>query len=216
MLKEKYEKKKGFTLVELLMVMAIISLVVFIGVSSYGVVRKKMQLDISANTVESIIVEAREKTRAGYFDKASESELAATSYCFGFRVTTDGFIELLQTRYDRLRSKGEQCDITQDPDMLRTGRQDENIIIKSVKAFGNDISSGDNMEAFFSPPYADVEINNLAYNPQGAQEIRIVIGYKDSLLEEHPLDHREIVFDVLSGNVYAQRYEEPEPESIFN
>ena len=45
--------------------------------------------------------------------------------------------------------------------------------------------------------------------------MRIIVGRADSDISEKPLDHREIILDVLSGSVKAQRYEE-ENDSLFN
>ena len=76
----------------------------------------------------------------------------------------------------------------------------ETIIIKEIDGFIRNIS--DEALVFFSPPNGDVEIEEYS------DEIRILIGYANS---EDYNNHREIYFNVLTGNVYTKRYE-PEEE----
>ena len=78
-------KKKGFTLVEILIVLAVISMVILLGVSSYGVVRKKIQLDLAANSLASSIVEARDKTAT----LSSKSGSVANSISYVIAPTID-------------------------------------------------------------------------------------------------------------------------------
>lgn len=206
--------RSGFTLVEILVVLGIIGIIVFISFSSYGVVRKKMQLDIAASTVQSMIAEAREKARAGYFE-AGGQDTASTTYCFGFRVTIDGFIELTQAPYDRLGDT-HKCFTASEPKIIKKGENEVNIIVKNIQAFGQDIQSN-SFEAFFIPPYAEVELQQENYAGLENPQVRIIVGRADSVLSEKPLDHREIILDVLSGSVKAQRYdEESERESLYN
>ncbi len=207
--------REGFTLVEILVVLGIIGIIVFVGISSYGVVRKKMQLDIAASTVQTMIVQAREKARAGYFEAGGDDTLSAT-YCFGFRVTINEFIELIQSPYDRIAETNKCFSETREPNIIKTGKNEGDIIVKDIQAFGRDIQS-ESFEAFFLPPYAEVELKQGNSLDSEDHEIRIIIGRSDSVLSEKPLDHREIIVDVLSGTVKAKRYDpEQDREQLFN
>jgi len=192
-------KKKGFTLVEILIVLAVISMVILIGVSSYGVVRKKVKLDIAVNYLQSTIVEARDKTRAGYYLEDDLEIADAVSLCFGFTVKKGEFITPLTANYDRLKQKGSQCDI-QNAKQLRILDQDEDIIIKNLSFYGNDIE--DEMQIFFAPPDGNIEFKKPAVT-QDNPELRVVVGYPDS---DDDLNKREVVFNVLTGSVYSQTF----------
>ncbi|MFC1655765.1 Tfp pilus assembly protein FimT/FimU [Patescibacteria group bacterium] len=212
--KEFIAKKKGFTLVEILVVLGIIGIIVFVGLSSYGVVRKKMQLDIAATTVQSMIAEAREKARAGYFEEGGDDTTSAT-YCFGFNVEIDGFIKLMQTPFNRI-SENKKCFADTEPRIIKVGTNEGDIIVKNIQMFGQDVQSN-YFEAFFLPPYAEIELEQDQSLGLENHEVRIIVGRSDSILSEKPLDHREIILDVLSGSVKAKRYDpEQDVESLFN
>jgi prepilin-type N-terminal cleavage/methylation domain-containing protein len=195
----KLSKKKGFTLVEILIVLAVISLVILLGVSSYGMARKKIKLDLATNSLESTIIEARNKTRSGYYDE-SDSEIAdATSICFGFIITEGGFIKPLMTDYNRLSPKGSQCDKNSAKELLLTD-QDKDIVVKDMFFYGNE--TGEEVQVFFAPPDANIEIEKPLIT-QDKPELKVVIGYEDS---DDDLNKRQVVFNVLTGSTYSQTF----------
>lgn len=195
-------KKKGFTLVEILLVLAIISVIVLLGVSSYSIVRKKVRLDIAANSVESIITEARERTRSGYYESDGDAE-EIKSLCFGFRVSPGEFINFLQTPYNRLEQDIKCSRNTQNIKELRIGDIDEDIVIKEIEMFGSNIN--DEAIIFFRPP--DAETETVKKGMDRDPLLNMVIGFENS---DHPSDKREVVFNALTGNVYTQKYNEEE------
>lgn len=193
-----YVKKKGFTLIEILLVISIISVIVLLGVSSYSIVRKKVRLDIAANSFESIITEARDSTRSGYYrENGNVSE--APSVCFGFSVEQDEYIQLLETTYDRLERDTKCSRNQQDISELSIGDIDENIEIKQVELFGNEAT--EQITVFFRPPDGEPEILKTGIDQNAI--LRIVIGFEDS---ENPFDKREVIFNALTSNVYTQRF----------
>lgn len=191
-------KKKGFTLIEILLVLSIISVIVLLGVSSYSIVRKKVRLDIAANSFESVITEARDSTRSGYYrENGNVSE--APSVCFGFSVEQGKYIELLETTYDRLGRDVKCSRNQQDINELSIGDIDENIEIKQIELFGSE--TAEEITVFFRPPDAKPEILNSGIDQNAI--LRIVIGFEDS---DNPLDKREVVFNALTSNVYTQKF----------
>lgn len=192
-------KKKGFTLIEILIVLAVISMVILLGVSSYGVVRKKIQLDLAANSLASSIVEARDKTRAGYYDEGVPEIADAASRCFGFVIKKGEFIKPLTTDYDRLAQKGSQCD-KQNAKQLYIIDEEKSIVVKDILLYGND--AGEEIEVFFAPPNANIEIDKPLIT-QDKPELRVVVGYPES---DDDLNKREVVFNILTGSVYSQTF----------
>lgn len=193
----KLSKKKGFTLVEILIVLAVISMVILLGVSSYGMARKKIKLDIATNSLESTIIEARNKTRSGYYDGNDGDVADAKSLCFGFVISKDAFIQPQMTDYDRLAPKGSQCDVKNAQNVLLTDL-DPDIVVKDMIFYGNE--TGEEFQVFFAPPDANIEIEKPLIT-QDKPELKVVIGYENS---NSDLDKRQVVFNVLTGSTYSQ------------
>lgn len=199
----KFSKKKGFTLVEILIVLAVISMVMLLGVSSYGMARKKIQLDIAANSFEATIVEARDKTRSGYYDMDDPEVSQASSFCFGFSIEKEGFITLLRTDYNRLAQTGSKCD-TQNAIPTINADLNEDIVVKELSVYGEQIQ--DSIEVFFAPPDAAIEFEKPGV-VKDEPELRAVLGYADS---DEDTNKRVVVFNVLTGSTYAQTFIENE------
>ncbi len=199
-MKKTSSKKKGFTLIEIMIVLGVISMVILLGVSSYGVARKKVKLDIAANSLHSTIVEAREKTRAGYYDKTDNNIAEAVSLCFGFTLKSGEFIQPLYTPYDRLAEKGSRCDVNKARPVSGRAGHDYDIVIKEIQLYGNEVD--EEVTVFFAPPDARIEVEKPAV-PTDKAQITVVVGYEDS---DSDLDKRQVVFDLLTGNVNTQTY----------
>ena len=199
-MKHVISKKKGFTLVEILIVLGVISMVILLGVSSYGVARKKVKLDIAANSIHSTIVEAREKTRAGHYDADSGNIADASSLCFGFELYKGEFIQPLYAPYDRLAEKGSRCNKQKASVVLERTDRDTDIIIKDIQLYGDEES--DSLTIFFAPPDARIEVEKPLIQI-GEPTLSIVVGYENS---DSDLDKRKIVLDLLTGNVNTQTY----------
>jgi len=192
-MKNWFVKKKGFTLIEILIVLGIISTILLVGLGSYGVVQKKMRLEIAANTMQSIIAEARDKSKVGYYETVSSKSL-----CFGFRLTPGEFVELLTTKYDRLQVDQKCSSLGQDIKEAQIQDLQNDIVIKKIDKFDEEIT--DPLDVFFAPPFGDIEVLGLsaASNP----EIMVSVGYLSS---ENVLDQRQIVLNALTGSVYIKK-----------
>jgi prepilin-type N-terminal cleavage/methylation domain-containing protein len=189
------KKNKGFTLIEILIVISIIGLVTILGVSSYAVVRKRIRLDIAVNSAVSIVTEARDKAKVGYF------ESDGASVCFGFKLEKEGFIEIFQTKYDRLKETEKCSRLEQEMKFMKKVENDESIIaIKNIQKFGHEV---DEIVVYFTPPYGGVEIDDMHISSESESVIKFMVGYNDS---DNSVDNKEIVFNVLTGSTYKQKY----------
>lgn len=192
-------KKKGFTLIELLVVIGIISSIVAISISSYGIVRKKIQLDVAANTLESVIIEAREKTRSGIYQKTGELT-EGSSYCFGVEIENDEYIKLYRAPYNRLNPKNNQCDKSK-AELVKEVEHEDNLVVKEIEFFGDEIS--DIIEIYFAPPKSEIELPATLI---GTNEpiLKVAIGFQAT---DKPSEKRLVVLNLLTGNVYTDKYE---------
>lgn len=195
-------KKKGFTLIELLIVIAIIGSLVAVSVSSYQVVREKVRLDIAANTLQSVIVEAREKARSGIFQNSGEITEGST-YCFGVKITKDEYIEIYKTTYNRLNNKNNQCDQA-NAELIESVEHDSRLVVKEIEYFGDEISEV--VEVFFAPPKAEIELSSTLIGI-GDPLLKVVVGYGNS---DSPADKKLIVLNLLTGNVYSDKFNNEE------
>jgi len=190
-------KKKGFTLVEILIVIAIISLVVLLGFSSYGIAQKKARLDMAASSVQSMIAEARDKSKSGHFEAGGDI-LAAKSLCYGFRAYPGGSFELLSTTFNRLAINDKCSRLSNDIKVVKQLETLQDIIIKKIESFGKE--QIDPVVVFFMPPKGEAEITvYTAYTDEPF--IKFNVGYANS---DSLLDQRQVVFNILSGTVKLQ------------
>ncbi len=194
-------KKKGFTLVEILIVLAVISMVILLGVSSYGIVRKKIRLDIATNSAQSTIIEARDKARAGYYNEASAGTdvVDASSLCFGFTVKSGGYVIPLSSGYNRLLTEGSRCDKQNAKETVLTDL-DKDIVVKDLFLYGE--NAGDELTVFFAPPNSNIEFEKPLITSD-SPELKIVFGYADS---DDDLNKREVILNLLTGGVYSQTF----------
>jgi len=189
-------KKKGFTLIEILIVLSIISLVVLLGITSYGIAQKKVRLDIAANSVRGLITEARDKTKAGYYENTSDV-LEAKSLCYGFKAYPGGSFELLTTTFNPLKLTG-KCSVSEnDIKIVKKVETLNDIVLKKIDAFGNE--QVDPLVMFFQPPKAEIEILNLSAINEPV--VKFNVGYTNS---DNINDQRQVVFNVLTGIVKLQ------------
>ena len=193
-------KKKGFTLIEILIVLAIISLVVLLGISSYGIAQKKVRLDMAANTVQALIVEARDKSKAGFYENTGDV-LEAKSLCYGFKAYPGGSFELLTTTYNPLELSGKCSNNLNDIKIVKKLETSKDIILKKIISYGQEQT--DPVVIFFQPPKAEIEISNFIYIQEPL--IKFNVGYSNS---ENILDQRQVVFNVLTGTVKMQTLSE--------
>lgn len=195
-------KKKGFTLIELLIVISIIGILMTVSVSSYQVVREKVSLDVAANTLQSVIVDAREKARSGIFQSSGEITEGST-YCFGITITKGEYIEVYKTPYDRLSPKNNQCN-RMNAELVESVEHEARLVVKEIEFFGEEISEV--VEVFFAPPKAEIELSSTLIG-RGDPLLKIVVGYKNS---DSFGDNKLIVLNLLTGNVYSDKYKADE------
>lgn len=182
-------KKKGFTLIELLIVMAIIGLIISVSILSYASVNRRIALDITANRIENMIIEMREKTRSGYFE-------GDESLCFGFEVQKEATINQLKAPYNWLT----KCS-TIEAESYGVNDLNESIVIKDLKIFGEDV---EDFTVFFEPPNAIIELGQRSINTEN-RFLQIVIGFE---VETDERDKRVILLNMLTGNTITDKFDE--------
>jgi prepilin-type N-terminal cleavage/methylation domain-containing protein len=189
-------KKKGFTLIEIIIVLGIIGLVAVISVASYGIAKRKVELDIAADSVQSLIAEARDKSKSGYTKGEELSD--TTSLCFGIFAEVGRNIELFNTPYNKLNKKCEKDNLN----FIKTGFQNKQIFMKEIYFYGEPLEK--DLTIFFKPPYGEIEFVDTADTGKFNEEplVKFVIGYRDL---EGSIYLRQILLNIITGNVYAEK-----------
>lgn len=198
---QRFAPLKGFTLIEMIIVMAIIGVLALASVSSYSVVQRRARLDIALDTLISTLKEQRDKARAG--GQNTDSSLS----CYGLffhKQDADRAVEVVSMRYvavDKNKNRADFCDpalsfIKKNPDIT------QNIPVKHI-TLGNEenISS---LALFFKPPLGisvaasnldDSALNSLFSLSGNQNPLKITIGFPNT--EEE----RTLVFDFITGEI---------------
>lgn len=101
--------RRGFTLIEMLIVITIIGLLATMSIGSYTRYRKISLLELSADNVVSSLYKARDKVRLGKYESDDGSDVSGVSVvesakCYGLRFSVDKNIEEVVVPYSGMKS----------------------------------------------------------------------------------------------------------------
>ncbi|MDD3861531.1 MAG: type II secretion system protein [Candidatus Gracilibacteria bacterium] len=207
--------KKGFTLVEMLVVISIVAILSVLAVSGYTSFRKASLIDLSADALIAQIDEMKEKaihgTKGGVdedgaeflrcygleISKGGESgyEIGAVSYKFtNKKVWKDA-----RWQYEGCANEDEEAGIFEMDSMVSVSE----ITMKGADGGVETDFTGDNIVFRFAPPNGDLEILEVAGaggNFSGKILIKIVYGNDDNY-------SRIVEIDSASGKA-VKKYDE--------
>lgn len=214
--------KKGFTLVEILVVLAIIAVLSSLAINGYLQYRKSALLDLSADNIIAQINELREKTIHGDFGSGRYDEIRAElegsgddsgnpagggSLCYGIFFEKSG--ENFEPRVFSVPFNGgkiwdnglkswsyEGCDDLTGADMNNL-ELDENVFVKNI-------TNGAGMGFYdvvlkFMPPKGELESK---FSKDEVLKIRLQYGLTDDLQFQ-----RDIIFDLYNLNANVAQVE---------
>ena len=199
----KNQLKSAFTLIEMIIVMAIIGVLALVSVSSYSVVQRHTRFDIALDTLISVLKEQRDKARAG----GQNDNMALSCYGLIFRKQnqgTDTTTEIASMRYVAVDDKKNRADFC-DP-ALSFIKKDSGVTgdlqVKNI-ALGNN-ETLDSLALFFKPPLGlsvaaksldDSALNSLFPVSEDQNPIKITLGLSNT--EET----RTFIFDIITGEI---------------
>lgn len=210
-------KKKGFTLVEILIVIMIIGVLSTLAVNGYTNYRRTALLDLSADNFISQIYGLRDKTIHGDFgsERAEEikgaiaagngilPQIDSEAKCYGFYFS-DNEVKNFEVNFvnkkewDSLKQewKYKGCDAF-EPASLENSKfeLDEMVSI---------ISSNSNIVVYFIPPKGLIEAENYGSGTKITdKELTFTIKYGVSDEDKYK---RKIIFDLISGKANVEKY----------
>lgn len=187
-MKDFLRKKKGFTLTELLVVIALVGLLAGLAVAGYVQYRKNAILDLSADNLISFTGQAKSNTIYG----------VDGSKCFGLKFEKQGneyFLYRLEYDFDNRKvwSGEDWVYIGCDDD---TEQKQVTVLDRSVKigSLNLDDVEVEDFSLRFIPPDGEMEIFD------GKEFLIVEINYVNS-----ETDYRKVKFDLKTKNVFKVR-----------
>lgn len=217
---------KGFTLVEMLIVMFIIAVLSTLAINGYTEYRRTALLDFAADGFTAQFYELRDNTIHGDFGSVAFDEISAAieadeeyvateeniANCFGYylSVGSEYSIQRFEISYSNKlefdivsetwsREGCEYEELVNDPTVFSDLGLDKEISIMGIYD-ENEISLGQDIAITFIPPNGEIFIDTLSGNAPSA--IRIEMKYGKS---EEDRYKRNIFVDLTSGQVNVTR-----------
>ncbi len=151
--------KRGFTIIELLIVITIIMILAVMGAGAYSVGRRIAVMDAHSEKLVSLLHALRDKSKA--------ISAATGAKCYGFIFTKDAIPEQITTPYLNNRAG---CDSTAEPVRVPLNWQSD-VTVKSIKT--GESGTPPSLKILFSPPHGTIILD------EGNHSFTIELQYKD-------------------------------------
>lgn len=202
-MKEKYEKKGGFTLVEMLIVIVTVGLLSTLAIGGYSHYRKASLLDVAGDNIVAVLYKARDEVRFGAVgrggavvsgevggvdvnvdDVAGSGEIVA-SRCeglwFGFETGSvgGGVVNRISSEYGDKKKWVDGRWENAGCGAVETGgariELDDLVFIEDIKVDAGEVIN--ECGILFVPPYGDVVLRGGC---EGRSTLAVVVKYGDS------------------------------------
>lgn len=171
---EKISYKTGFTLIELLIVISIITIMAFIGVSSFSISKRSLALDLETDKIASELAARRGQSQT-------------SSVCLGILFEKDAPLQKIQTAY----KKNAGCDfenLREEPAPSKSP-----INISSIKL---DNSQTNKLSVLFSPPQGKMIFRNGENAPAAESQAEIIFQNNETA--------RKLLLNANTGKITKQ------------
>jgi prepilin-type N-terminal cleavage/methylation domain-containing protein len=183
--------KRGFTLVEMLVVITIIGMLAFLGVSSYGAAQKQARLELAADNVVSLLKEQQGLAKSGRVG------LSGSAKCYGVRLLINNAPKVVEADYFAVQgNKADFCNI--DNETERPLIQELDVVVSNLK---QGFIDKDDLTIMFKPPSAKVVVYSGKNEISIGSENEAQIDFSISILNRE--GEKKISIHALTGK--AQR-----------
>lgn len=187
-------KCKAFTLIEILVVVAILAILTLAVVANYSGARQKAKIDVVTDTLISVLKEKQSNSKNGK---------GASPLCYGLMFKTGGapYVQELQAPYVSVDpaidpTKADFCDMREMSVKKTPFDLMENYKIKEINAFGN--SGMDSYVIMFRPPEGRISAGK-DLNIVEALGVTAAPLLKFTVESANGNDKESFSFDVTSG-----------------
>jgi len=196
-------EKKAFTLVEMLIVVAIVGIMAFVAFSASSVARRQAQRDIAIDSVVTTLRGQQSSVKSGRLEEEEGSNL-----CKGMLFSVEEpYVQLVTAPYVAVGDvAADYCDLDERDVSDFLGA--EGFRVDLIDRFGGE---ADSFLILFKPPFARMLISDSTFAPlqpigtQTVQEVIVRIGL------ENDDEVRAFRIDTSSG--LTERFNENEEES---
>jgi prepilin-type N-terminal cleavage/methylation domain-containing protein len=228
MIKKKiFKSKTGFTLVEMMIVIAIIGLLAFLAMTAFGSANRSAKLDIAVDTFVSVIRQQQGLAKSGSVDSTATTGVPANQgvFCYGVRFTADTGVEkksavlksdqvqvmLIKVPYVRLGPvKVDYCEDIKN-EHLTAFTSVTDVMILGIRWKGE---AKNRIDILFKPPFAKAEVIEpielikagslpLFIDFEQSKDLQIVV--KSAVSEER----QRIIFSPAGGTVHKENITAP-------
>jgi len=178
-----------------MLVIAIIGILAFIGISTFSSVTKSMKLDIAGDMLVSAVKQQQGLAKSGKGESAG-GEVSPLCYGMHFEVTDKGAqVSSIKTKYVSIgQNKADYCEEVNDVKLVDyEAATDYKIFSIAI----NDNEESRPIDILFKPPFAKVEVKADGNVIDGIKKIVITIG---------PLttgeERQYLIFEPAAGLIY--------------
>lgn len=200
--------RKGFTLVEMLIVISIVGILATVAIGEYSRFRKTSVLDLTTDGVVSALNEARDQSKWGKVGGGEGADVSSAK-CYGLEFSTDKGITRLTADFD----VGKKWD---GGKWVYNGCKTENVQTGMVLELNESLSvlsinedPGLSCKVFYMPPNGDVFKDSLCKGTDG--NLTLVLGYKDDTDTSY---QRKVLVDLNIGAATVHKMDEAQPPNL--
>lgn len=199
-------RRKGFTLIEILIVLVIIGILAAMAVSSFGSARKRARLNIAVDSVASMIKQQQGKAKTGRQTGVSSSELQTSCYGMVFQKTAP-YIQTVSVPYVAVppvssnSPYADYCDtqsVSVSP-LLTPVEVTDDIFIQDIGEPGSSVTSS---VVMFKPPFGAVlQADSVSHITPESQPDKTMVRIFLNQTGNQQNDEQGIQYDPFSGLV---------------
>lgn len=193
------KKKSAFTLVEMIIVIALIALMAGVAISNFGSARQQATLDLATDLVVSTIKQRQQLAKSGRTTFSDSSQGHGSSVmCYGlvfYPSTSQGekAVELLEAPYKALDPTLNQADFCDFSTITsRPLPQFDHFTIRQITVDDNEVTEP--LSIFFKPPFSKPMLRLSEQSVQTETPVIVV-----SIASPNRDEEKKVQFDSASG-----------------
>jgi prepilin-type N-terminal cleavage/methylation domain-containing protein len=189
--KKRGSDERGFTLVEMLVVIFIIGILATMAIGGYTKYRKVALIKLSAEGVVASLYEARDGVRLGEQDGTDGAK------CYGLKFSTEGGIEKVSAEFSGVKNWEADGWVSGGCGVV----SGDGVIDLDDLVTVEDVSLGDGCSILFEPPSGEVYVDSCL--PE--EDLKVLLNYGEGDDDDYK---REVIINLENGVSKIQKITE--------